>query len=116
MKIKIKGRLWTESGKGSVIGVGRLQLLQLIHETGSITTAAKEMGMSYRQAWSQIEILNSNYSHAVVERKTGGAKGGGTLLTKRGIELLTAFEGLEKDFQKYLELKTKELNKNLNLK
>ncbi|MFN8417401.1 MAG: LysR family transcriptional regulator [Cytophagaceae bacterium] len=113
MKITIKGRLWTESAKGSIIGIGRLQLLQLIHETGSITTAAKEMGMSYRQAWAQIEILNNNYTHQVVERKVGGSKGGGTELTKKGIELLKAFEDLEKDFQKYLDVKTKELNKKL---
>jgi len=65
-KLKIaKGRRWDH-----------LELLERIDATGSITAAASAMGMSYKAAWEAVEAINNLSEQPLVERKTGGSKGG----------------------------------------
>lgn len=66
-KLKIaKGRRWDH-----------LELLERIDATGSISSAASAMGMSYKSAWEAVESINNLSEQPLVERKTGGQKGGG---------------------------------------
>lgn len=78
------------------IGPGRADLLELIAETGSISEAAKRMGMSYKRAWGLVQALNEGFGKALVETARGGAAQGGALLTPLGEEVLARYRAMEK--------------------
>lgn len=78
-----------------VLGPGKAQLLTLIGRCGSIAAAGREMGMSYRRAWSLVEEMNSAFERPVVNRVRGGAGGGGAQLTPTGREVVARFRQLE---------------------
>jgi molybdate transport system regulatory protein len=80
---------------GVAIGPGKAELLEAIRETGSISAAGRQMGMSYRRAWSLIEELNEVFSAPVVDAAKGGAGGGGARLTPMGARLLAAYRTIE---------------------
>ena len=102
---KITGMLRIESENERFFGPGRLQLLENIEKTGSISKAAKEMGMSYKKAWEMIHSMNSQTLKPLVETHTGGEKGGGTIVTDEGKLLMAAFKKLYSDFQKSFDEK-----------
>ncbi|MBK9079436.1 MAG: winged helix-turn-helix domain-containing protein [Hyphomicrobium sp.] len=77
------------------LGHGRIELLELIHEHGSIAKAAKAMGMSYKRAWYLAESINSTFSEPVVERQHGGKGGGSALLTQFGVALIKDYRDME---------------------
>jgi molybdate transport system regulatory protein len=80
---------------GSCIGPGKAALLESIHSTGSISAAARAMGMDYKRAWLLIDSLNSAFTSPAVERATGGTGGGGATLTALGVDLVTRYRRLE---------------------
>ena len=104
-KFQITGMLRVESENERFFGPGRLQLLENIEKTGSISKAAKEMGMSYKKAWDMIHSMNSQTLKPLVETHKGGEKGGGTIVTKEGKLLMEAFKKLYSDFQKSFDEK-----------
>ena len=69
--------------------VDRVALLEKLAELGSITAAAKAVGISYKGAWEAIEALNNLSDAPLVERTVGGTGGGGTRLTKHGEKVLS---------------------------
>lgn len=79
-----------------------LELLERIDASGSISTAAGDMGMSYKAAWQAVECMNNLSEHPVVERQTGGRKGGGTTLTPYGRHVVVAYRRLEKERERVL--------------
>ncbi len=81
---------------GHRLGAGKVELLEHIAETGSISGAAKKMEMSYRRAWLLIDELNQMFTKPCVESSTGGAGGGGAKVTEFGHNVVTAFRALEK--------------------
>ena len=78
------------------------ELLERIDASGSISSAASAMGMSYKAAWQTVEAMNNLSELPVVERQTGGKHGGGTRLTTYGRRLVVAYRGLEKEREKVL--------------
>jgi molybdate transport system regulatory protein len=80
---------------GLKIGPGKADLLELIARTGSISAAGREMGMSYKRAWSLVDEMNGAFSTPLVQSSRGGAKGGGATLTDAGQKVLSAFRSLE---------------------
>lgn len=92
---RFKLRLRLAGDKGVVMGPGRADLLALIMETGSISAAGRQMGMSYRRAWSLVESMNTTFAAPLVETSKGGAGHGGARLTALGCEMLTAYRDLE---------------------
>ena len=70
------------------IGPGKIQLLELIERTGSISAAGRAMTMSYRRAWRLIEELNRAFTGRVVMASPGGRAGGGAKLTPTGRKLV----------------------------
>lgn len=79
-----------------------LELLEKIDVSGSISTAANDMGMSYKAAWQAVECMNNISEQPVVQRQTGGKHGGGTTLTTYGRRVITAYRRLEKERERVL--------------
>ena len=91
-KPRLKIRIAFEGGH---IGPGKIRLLEKIMEKGSISGAAKEMGMTYRRAWHLIETLQSELNVNVIETSVGGKKGGGANVTPYGRDLITLYRESE---------------------
>lgn len=79
-----------------------LELLERIDRSGSISTAANDMGMSYKAAWQAVEAMNNLSDEPVVERQAGGRHGGGTQLTTYGRRVVGAYRRLETEREKVL--------------
>lgn len=80
---------------GVRIGWGKIALLEQIERTGSISAAARAMGMSYRRAWLLVEETNAQTRHPVVATNIGGTHGGGAGLTETGHRLVAAYRAIE---------------------
>ncbi|MBB4331712.1 molybdate transport system regulatory protein [Rhizobium leguminosarum] len=78
------------------LGHGKMELLEHIRQTGSISAAGRAMDMSYRRAWLLVSEMNRMFSEQVVESQRGGQKGGGAALTPFGEELLARFRRMER--------------------
>ncbi|MBX5182825.1 LysR family transcriptional regulator [Rhizobium sp. NZLR5] len=78
------------------LGHGKMELLEHIRQTGSISAAGRAMDMSYRRAWLLVSEMNRMFCEQVVEPQRGGQKGGGAALTSFGEELLERFRRMEK--------------------
>jgi molybdate transport system regulatory protein len=76
---------------GARIGPGKIKLLESIRDTGSISAAAREMGMSYKRAWVLLDSINQAFTEPVVSAAPGGAGGGGARLTAFGAEVLERY-------------------------
>jgi molybdate transport system regulatory protein len=83
------------SGDEPAMGPGKARLVSLIETTGSISAAARELGMSYRRAWLLVEALNTSFSEPVVTTATGGKRGGGAAVTAFGKRLVEAYYRME---------------------
>lgn len=77
------------------MGPGKAQLVELIDATGSISAAAREIGMSYRRAWQLVDALNASFREPVVVTAIGGKRGGGAVITAFGRELIKRFRAME---------------------
>lgn len=80
---------------GGRLGPGKVQLLEAIGETGSISAAGRSMKMSYRRAWLLVDDLNRIFRSPLVEAQPGGAKGGGARLTALGREIVASYRAIE---------------------
>ncbi|MEO8738087.1 MAG: ModE family transcriptional regulator [Casimicrobiaceae bacterium] len=78
------------------IGPGKVALLEAIDQTGSITSSAKLLGMSYRRAWLLVDETNRCLVRPAVQTIAGGQRGGGASLTAVGIELVRRYRALER--------------------
>ena len=78
------------------IGPGKIRLLELVGETGSISAAGRALAMSYRQAWLLVDALNKMFDEPVVVAQTGGGGGGGAKVTATGQALVRRYRALER--------------------
>ena len=77
------------------MGPGEADLISRIEAAGSISAAAREMGMSYRRAWQLVEAINASFTKPVVVTAIGGKRGGGASVTAFGRELVAHFRAME---------------------
>jgi molybdate transport system regulatory protein len=101
----LNGRVWLEIDGEKVLGHGRVELLERIHESGSIRQAAMQMKMSYRQAWELIKHINSFFETPVVVSHRGGKGGSNAVVTPWGLTLIQEFHKLHDDFKKFTSQK-----------
>lgn len=101
--LELGGSLWLRAGAETIGGATRIALLSAIRDTGSITGAAKAVGMSYKAAWDAIDAMNNLAGEALVVRAAGGKGGGGTTLTPRGLRLIETFRAVEREHRKFIE-------------
>ena len=80
---------------GARIGPGKAALLESIRDTGSISAAARDMGMSYKRAWLLLDSMNQAFTEPVVSAAPGGAGGGGARLTAFGAEVLERYRRID---------------------
>lgn len=101
--ISLRGSVWMTVGDANFGGVGRVDLLAAIGDCGSITKAAKTIGISYKAAWEAVDTMNNLAGEALVERVVGGRGGGGTRLTARGSTLVRNFRIIEREHRRLVE-------------
>ena len=77
------------------LGPGKAALIEAVGRTGSISGAAREMGMSYARAWKLINATNSCFREPLVATSTGGQGGGGAFVTDNGVEVLRRYREIE---------------------
>ena len=78
------------------LGPGKADLLEAIGDCGSISRAARRLGMSYRRAWLLINTMNQCFAAPLVETSKGGEKGGGAILSPLGREVLDRYRAIER--------------------
>ena len=81
---------------GAALGPGKVRLLELIDETGSIRKAAAGMRMSYRRAWLLLQALDAMFEGPLAKTATGGKAGGGARLTPLGHTVVDRYRALER--------------------
>jgi len=82
-------------GAASPVGPERIALLEAILATGSITGAARSVGLSYKGAWDAVQAMNNLFEHPVVAARAGGRRGGAAQVTQEGLALISAFRAVE---------------------
>jgi molybdate transport system regulatory protein len=82
-------------GDARRLGPGKIDLLEAVGNTGSISAAGRSLGMSYRRAWLLVDEVNRLFRRPVVVASVGGAQGGGAQLTDFGRALVAAYRRIE---------------------
>ena len=88
--LKADGRFWLTLDGKNFLGRGRVELLQRIRETGSISKAAKAMKMSYKAAWDAVDAMNTAWQSDLVESGPSGSH-----LSEHAEQLITAYQQAE---------------------
>jgi len=89
-------RLRITSGDDIAVGPGKVDLLEAIDATGSISAAARSLGMSYRRAWLLIDTMNRCFRQPVIDAEAGGPRGGGARLTPLGQRIALHYRSAER--------------------
>ena len=108
-KARVQLHLRVVKGKRRAIGPGKIALLEAIRDTGSISAAARKLGMSYRRAWVLVDDLNRRLSKAVVEAAPGGKHGGGATLSPTGRKLIVLYRDIERKALRHTSSATRTL-------
>jgi len=90
--VVVRSKVWLEKDGKLFMGWGRATLLERIDQLGSISAAAKSMKLAYRNAWLWVEAMNRLAPAPLVEKSTGGAKGGYTRLTEDGRRIVAEYK------------------------
>ncbi|MCL5884876.1 MAG: TOBE domain-containing protein [Deltaproteobacteria bacterium] len=85
------------------LGGDRIGLLEAIDRFGSITKAAREVGVCYKTAWDTVDAMNNAAERSLVDRAAGGHGGGGTVLTDEGKETVRLYRVLQDEHQRFIE-------------
>src|SRR6202167_199131 len=88
-------RLRIDFGPTASLGPGKVALLEHIERVGSLSQAARELGLSYRRAWQLLDDLNHSFREPVASASVGGVGGGGVQLTAFAKELIAAYRRVE---------------------
>ena len=96
LDVSLRPQLRISFRKSIAMGPGKADLLDAIAESGSISAAARKLGMSYRRAWLLVDTMNASFKSPLVETLTGGARGGGAEVTELGYEVVRRYRQMEK--------------------
>ncbi|TVR97733.1 MAG: LysR family transcriptional regulator [Rhodospirillales bacterium] len=90
-------------GPGTRVGRDRIRLLEAIRDHGSISAAARALGLSYKAAWDAVNAMNNLFPAPLVVASPGGRTGGGATLTAAGSEVIAAFAVVERELGRFLQ-------------
>ncbi|MCH8181104.1 MAG: TOBE domain-containing protein [Proteobacteria bacterium] len=96
---RLVGKLEVSTERGAFLGDTRIRLLEAIAQHGSILQAARHVPLSYKAAWDAVDAMNNLADQPLVERSTGGRRGGGTVLTDHGRKVVSLYRALETEYQ-----------------
>jgi molybdate transport system regulatory protein len=91
--ISLRLQIRIGNGTGSRIGHGKIRLLEEVEKTGSISAAARAVGMNYRRGWELIDQMNRAFGKPLVTGTTGGL--GGAEVTQLGRDIMAHFRSIE---------------------
>ena len=97
-KYHVKVRVYNEE---IAFGKGIAQILALVEQHGSLSAAYKEMGMSSSKAWKILHRAEADLGFPLLKSVSGGANGGGTVLTDEGRELLAKYKEFDRQVQSF---------------
>jgi molybdate transport system regulatory protein len=100
--VRFSGKIWLDKAEREYLGSDRLELLEKIQALGSITRAAKAVGISYKTAWEIVDTMNNLADKPLVIRMTGGKGGGGTYLTPEGHQVIDSFRIVQEEHKNFL--------------
>jgi molybdate transport system regulatory protein len=98
----IDGMFWLTAGDGGRLGYERLRLLEEVAATGSISQAARNLGLSYKAAWDAVNAINNLADEPLVVRQAGGRHGGGTRVTPAGRQFIQTFRQCAGEYRRLL--------------
>ena len=98
-------------GESVLVGPGKIELLRAVAEHGSISAAARALGMGYKRAWSLLDEFQRAIQIPIIETAAGGSKGGGAQVTAAGRALLEHYDELEQACRLAAEPALKKLNR-----
>jgi len=102
-EIGLEASIWFQKAHNKFLGGDTISLLKKINELGSINSAAKAVGISYKTAWHLVNIVNNLSEKPLVDRNAGGKNGGGTVLTKEGKNVIEQFRVVHEEHRRFLE-------------
>jgi len=91
---RLKLKIQLICGDEIAMGPGKADLLDAIGRSGSISAAARDLGMSYRRAWQLVDVMNRCFRERLVETHPGGGKTAGARVTGEGEAVLSAYRAL----------------------
>ena len=94
--LRIRSKIWLEVDGKPFLGDGRYRLLSAVQRNGSINAAAREMEMSYRKVWAQLQAMEEAAPFPLMDRRIGGKDGGASHLTPEIIEMMEQFEEMRR--------------------
>jgi len=97
--LKVRFKVWLEIDGEPVISEGKYRLLKEIEKTGSIMSAAKNLGLTYKRAHSQIKAIERRLGKRILERK----RKKGAELTEDGLSLINKYEKIYEELKKCSE-------------
>lgn len=98
-RAEVRFRMRIRSGDTVALGPGKVDLLEAVQEHGSISAAARSLGMSYRRAWLLIDELNRSLKSPATISEQGGQSGGGCALTPVGENIVRLYREVESEAQ-----------------
>ena len=97
---KCRPRFRITLGDAIALGPGKIELLEAIDQTGSISAGARALGLSYKRAWDMVATMNACFTSVLVDREKGGSGGGGAHLTDLGQRVATLYRKMESKAEK----------------
>jgi molybdate transport system regulatory protein len=109
-KLQVRTKTWIENDRKDLLfGKGKTEILELIESQGSISSAAKNIGMSYKKAWSHIKLLQENIPDTLVIKRKGGGGKGGSELTAEAKRLIENYRRLQYEIEEFANRRFSEL-------
>lgn len=101
--LQVSSTLFLGKDAQNMLSDKRIALLEQIDVSGSISQAAKQVGLSYKGAWDAVETMNSMFGEPLVVTMTGGKGGGGTQLSSAGVRIVDVYKALKREQKRFLE-------------
>ena len=96
LRLRVKSKVWLEANGRMIFSDGRLELLEAVDELGSLSRAARRLGMSYRAAWGLLKVTERALGAPLLDVTIGGRAGGGARLTVPARELVRRFRRVKR--------------------
>lgn len=108
MEVKVK--VWIEDdNQNLVFGGGKMQILEFIEESGSISEASAKMNLSYKKTWNHVKVLEKYIEDTLVVTQKGRGAQSGTTLTPKAKEIIENYKQLQRDIKEFTNKKFEEL-------